>query len=351
MKFILLIFNSFTLLVFHHTIYAQTSKVLGCIIDSISKQPIEFAHIHILGNDTILQSNNKGMFTINNQNFGSYLLITCIGYEEKRVYVSSMSNKIIISLQQSLNNLPEVVVKSIKADSLVKLAYKNLSKNTNHSTIYTIFNLHESIEKGDSCIFKGEATIKTYNVSAFDNINNNQVKILNHKIQILDSATIMNLNLINDTYAVLYYDIIKAKPKFIKGNDNKIKYIYEDKIIYNNINVHKINFYSKYYHGYLYIEENTFNFIKIDFNVVSHLSEKIITSTYKKIYQKISIQYKKINNKISLDSGNIFITAVNKFTLKPIDLYISFSLSEIITDNVFPFSDIEIAPHKPLFKL
>ncbi|MCC5613287.1 hypothetical protein LC612_43065 [Nostoc sp. CHAB 5834] len=316
----------------------------------MTKQPIELANVQMQNGNKIINSTKQGVIYVERKDLGTYITISCVGYAKKRYYLDPDKDSFVILLRQSVHTLSTVTVKSIKADSIVRLAFKHLADNIYYPATYNLYKLHEIVKRNDTCLYEGTALMKLYSVSALDNISNNQVKLLKHETTINDSLTIFDLNLVNSPYSVIAYDLIKVKPDFMKGKNKNIKYIHEDTLTYNGDKVHKISFYSALYKGFMYIEGTNYNFVKIEFDVLSNkpFSTK---RNYKKICQKVSIQYKKIHSKLFLESGQISIRARKKSNLPVLDINCYFSLDNVIISNVSPFSGLEVAPSKPLFKL
>ncbi|ADB37196.1 carboxypeptidase-like regulatory domain-containing protein [Spirosoma linguale] len=340
----------FTISFLSHTANCQSHKFIGYVLDSLTKQPIELANIQLYNSDVSISTNKQGIFYIDQKNLSSYIGVSCVGYEKKQYYLEVGKESFIILLRQSVHTLSTITVKSIKADSLVKLAFKSLAYNVYYPATYNLYKLQETVKRNDTCLYEGKASIKVFSVSAFDNIENNQVKLLSHETTIKDSLAVFDLNLMNSPYSVVFYDLIKVKPNFMRGNTKNIKYVYEDTLTYNGYKAHKISFYSNSYNGFMYIEDISYRFIKVEFNVLSNkpFSKNL---KYIKFYQKVTIQYKKEYNKTFLESGKIVIKARKSSNSPALEIDCHFILDNILTQNITPFSDVEVAPNKPLFKL
>ena len=88
---ILLIFTTaFVLLINPLFSFAQTTPLInstldGVVIDSVSKEPLQGAVVHIQGTTHAVNTDKNGRFNfVTGQKFPYTLIITYIGYQEKR---------------------------------------------------------------------------------------------------------------------------------------------------------------------------------------------------------------------------------------------------------------------------
>lgn len=91
-------------------------KVSGVLQDSITKQPIEFANIGLIGKGLGTVTNEKGEynFTIPDSLLNEKVKISMIGYRSKVVVVKNFAGTSKIQLAQFSTNLNEVTVSSKK---------------------------------------------------------------------------------------------------------------------------------------------------------------------------------------------------------------------------------------------
>lgn len=91
--------------------------IKGLVIDSETKNGISYANVHREGTNVGCICDSNGYFALNNLNTTpDSLIISCVGYESKRVfknYLEKSDNK-IIELELKLINLDEVTIKSDK---------------------------------------------------------------------------------------------------------------------------------------------------------------------------------------------------------------------------------------------
>ncbi len=112
LKLPLLLFSFCVLLPLH-------AQIKGIVVDN-SKQPIEFADISLLQNDSIfvygVASDTNGVFTLDiPKEAGNYeLLVSCVGFEKKQIPIhieeNSLNNMGVIVLDAVSHQLSEVVI-------------------------------------------------------------------------------------------------------------------------------------------------------------------------------------------------------------------------------------------------
>jgi TonB-linked SusC/RagA family outer membrane protein len=84
--------------------------VEGTVIDAQSGESLVGVNIYDPGSERGTTTNAEGAFTLDIPNQSATLRVTYVGYNEKNVEVSSENREITIELQQSVENLDQVVV-------------------------------------------------------------------------------------------------------------------------------------------------------------------------------------------------------------------------------------------------
>ena len=114
MKFLILI-------LFFITVLSGISQ--NQIIDSESKEPVSYAHIKSINKLKGVISDYNGFFVLDSsfRELDS-ILISCIGYNKKKILVSQLLENKVVELDQSTQNLSEVIVTAKKT----KYQLKNL---------------------------------------------------------------------------------------------------------------------------------------------------------------------------------------------------------------------------------
>lgn len=95
------------------TVCGQT-QIAGYVRDSVTREPIPYASIAILGTTDGVNSNNKGGFQINSAKTVSTLRVSAIGYQTKDIALRIGQSVLVVDLVQESVELKEVVVKRTK---------------------------------------------------------------------------------------------------------------------------------------------------------------------------------------------------------------------------------------------
>lgn len=112
----LLVFALGTLLPFHPVRAQQATDpsslyiVRGIVTDSTGSQPLEGVTITVEGKNTRTSTDRNGSFTLNLSGGPNTLLFTSVGYEERRMTVSTPQSSLIVPLSSLAANLGQVIV-------------------------------------------------------------------------------------------------------------------------------------------------------------------------------------------------------------------------------------------------
>ena len=107
-------FTILLLFISPYIVRAQTTPLInstldGVVLDSLSKQPIPGAEVHIKGTTHAVITNGRGKFNfITGQKFPYTLIISYVGYKTKEVIADG--SPITIALTEAINQLNDVVV-------------------------------------------------------------------------------------------------------------------------------------------------------------------------------------------------------------------------------------------------
>jgi TonB-linked SusC/RagA family outer membrane protein len=107
-------FTILLLFISPYIVRAQTTPLInstldGVVLDSLSKQPIQGAEVHIKGTTHAVTTNERGRFNfITGQKFPYTLIISYIGYKTKEIIADG--SPITIKLTEAINQLNDVVI-------------------------------------------------------------------------------------------------------------------------------------------------------------------------------------------------------------------------------------------------
>lgn len=111
---------------FSQPIFSQ--ELNGFILEKTTNLPLIGAHIYIINSLQGTVSNVEGEFTLTPPNTHGELLVTYVGYENRKIEFSPSTKNLIISLTALANQLEEVSVKSTK-DKKWKRLYKKFENS------------------------------------------------------------------------------------------------------------------------------------------------------------------------------------------------------------------------------
>ena len=108
-----------TLILF--SLYALSGISQNQIIDSESKEPVSYAHIKSINKLKGVISDYNGFFVLNSsfRELDS-IIISCIGYDRKKILVSQLLENKVVELTPSTQNLSEVIVTAKKTKYQLK---------------------------------------------------------------------------------------------------------------------------------------------------------------------------------------------------------------------------------------
>lgn len=90
----------------------QDSLITGRVIDAVQKKAIPGVTVSVSGGKSSAQTRTDGTFSVNGQK-GSVLTFTYLGYTPKQVVVTSARIPLLIALEESVNEMKDVVVNGI----------------------------------------------------------------------------------------------------------------------------------------------------------------------------------------------------------------------------------------------
>jgi hypothetical protein len=136
MKMILII--ALFLIVVPYAINSQIS-IKGRVLNSESKKGIEYASVYKEGTNIGCMCDSEGNFVLNNlKEIPDSLIISCVGYESKKVYKSYLetSSDINILLDLKLIKLNEIVIVNDKLKKKTEVYGSNNRNWSNNSPLY-----------------------------------------------------------------------------------------------------------------------------------------------------------------------------------------------------------------------
>ncbi len=237
-------------ILFACTVFSQTEylTLTGKVLDKKSKQAVPFAHIGIpeKGIGTTTGFDGSFHFKLPKAFENSSLTVSYMGFETYSQPTKNFKNGSVIYLEQSNNQLAEVVVMEKKAIvDIIRRAVKNIPKNYPTEPTNTLAFYRESLTD-DSLRYRylAEGVLKVYKTS-YKNDNEGQVGLVQgRKINLQDPLdTTFNSGLNSGHMASHRFDFVKNREDFIdEAFFPYYKYWIENITTYNGRTVYIIGF-------------------------------------------------------------------------------------------------------------
>ncbi|WP_298497935.1 carboxypeptidase-like regulatory domain-containing protein [uncultured Algibacter sp.] len=270
----LIVVSVCALLLFSSNLKAQSEtentfiEIEAKVIDNDTKSPLVFTDIVIKDSNISTVTNNDGEFLLKipNNLLEGELTITHLGYETKKIKISSIKNHEKIKLLPAYTKLNEISITTTTIDAR-KIVEETLKKKSsiynNNNTLMTAF-YRETIKKRRRNASLSEAVVKIHK-QPYNNFKNDHIELIkarkNTDYSKLDTIA---LKLQGGPFSNLYTDIIKY-PEFIFTPEDlpKYEFSYVNSTKINDRDIYVIKFKQKeninipLYYGKLYIDAET----------------------------------------------------------------------------------------------
>ncbi|GGZ90594.1 hypothetical protein GCM10007028_31160 [Algibacter mikhailovii] len=251
---------------------AQTAELFkeieGKVVDENNKTPLIFADIAIENSNISTVTNTEGEFVLKvpESLLGESITITHLGFEKRKIKISSIENHEKIMLSSAITQLSEVSIMANNIDARA-LVLETLAKKsdvyTDQGTLMTAF-YRETIKKKRKNASLSEAVVKIHK-QPYSNYRNDNIELIkarkNTDYSRLDTLA---LKLQGGPFSNLYTDMIKY-PEYIFTEDDLplYQFNFENSTKINNRVIYVVSFKQKenyntpLYYGKLYIDSET----------------------------------------------------------------------------------------------
>ena len=238
------------------------------VIDSITRAPIESAHVSYGANGLI--TNENGLFEISNQENIDSLYITHISYQPKKISLLSLKKGDTITLEKASIVLDEVILKKFQAKDTIHKAINKIEKNY-LTTPHNLYGFFRQSLKEDS---KGVEMVEVDFISYFENKKDAfSTKIINSRRT--DNYSEINFETIGGVFSVIEKgDFVSRKVYFLDSNiiDNYV-YKYRGEIEYQGTEVYVISVSPKdkndlryIREGLIHVDKKSLAFVEINYH-------------------------------------------------------------------------------------
>ncbi len=272
------------------TLHAQQEQAIkeikGKVIDKKTKDDLVFSDIVIANSNISTVTNTDGEFLLKipENLLNGVLIVSHLGYQKKEIKISTLENKVKITLEPAVTELTAIEIGTYKdAQALLKTVLKNKSALYNNShTVMTAF-YRESIKKRKRNASLSEAVVKIHK-RPYDSYKRDAIELIkSRKKTDYHRLDTLALKLQGGPFSNLYTDIIKY-PEYIFTNEEIPLYDFKfapSTRIDNNL-IYVIEFKQKpavttpLYYGKLYIDSNTLALTNAVYNL--NVENKRLTS-------------------------------------------------------------------------
>lgn len=343
LKLFLLLFN-----ISYISIFAGNITISGKIINSKTKQPIEFANISIIGTSTGTITNMDGEFEILiSEKFKKrQISVSYIGYKTYSIPIFQIKDKFLnVELVNIGITIDEIVVTTDSPQELIRKALRKIPDNySDKAIIYTCF-FRETVKENEKAIEMVEAVLDIYKFSyANPNLKKKEeIRLVKgRELESFEPAVFQNIVISGGVKAGATNDIIHYPGTFLQEKYFDLyEYQYKGNTEYNNRRVYVIVFDQKeeikkpYFKGKIYIDVESLAFVKVEYAY----SEKGIMYYRPSLVEQGVMTFMGLNLEIKELSANINYNLVgDKWYLKNINVHGAFSLSK---ERKSKFADYE----------
>jgi hypothetical protein len=207
--------------VYQMTDSSSFQQFKGSILDSKTKDELNFASITVAGTTISTISNSEGKFSIKvpTEKQHSNLIISFLGYKNKVVPIADLKpEKNVLYLEPSNTMLDEVVVKVRDAKNTFLEVLQNRSKNYGDESMQMTGFYRETIRKRRNYVSLSESIVDIQK-QPFSSVSQDQVNLFKgRKNTDYTKLDTVNFKLQGGPYSALYLDLIKY-PNFIFTED------------------------------------------------------------------------------------------------------------------------------------
>jgi hypothetical protein len=253
----------------------------GVVLNSSTGEAISYATISLTTNGINTMSNEEGqfIFKIPADDKGDSVYITHIGYKAVALAIAASDTGFVtIKLEQTFNQLPEVIVKPINALGLVKQAIAKIPDNYPMTPYVTNVFYRLTGKAENKIIDLSEAVFEIY--SEDYSRENKQFKLIKSRVDEDKAATTFSEN--NSLYlgrspnSILHEDIVSEVSEANLLSERRLKlydFTFNGMVDYNGKKAYKIGFDQKDgveesdRKGILYLDSSDLAFLEFDYSL------------------------------------------------------------------------------------
>lgn len=298
----------------------DTSKVAtfsGKIIDKLTKKPVIFANVHVVGHSIGTVSNSDGEFVLKVPMglAGGKLGITHLGYRNFQVDLSELTKEgYVIAMEPEPIPITEVIIRSNDPLTLLQAAMRRIEENYPVKPAMVTGFYREAIKKNRSYVELAEAILDVYKAPYNKVYDEDRVKIYKgRKSQDVERMDTVTFKLQGGPKTVFLLDVVKNPEILLEPDYMKFyKYSLSGMATVNDKDCYVIEFDQRpdvnepLYSGKIYLDVNNLAITGLEFRLSDiglHLASNVLVKK-KPVSMQVEtlsgnylVNYKEFNNK------------------------------------------------------
>lgn len=276
----------------------QSVHIEGMVIDSLEQEPMAMVNIGVEGKTIGTATNSEGRFSIYLPPgyIGEKLVFSNLGYLRKYITIPSNDTLVTVALQETSVQLPEVLVRYVKADRIMEEVVRRKPFNyASEPLILTAF-FRESIQQDGVYVDVSEAVIEIYKPPYSRNYALERVRFVKgRKGKAEGDMEVINFKLQGGPLLFSRVDIVR-QGGFLPDQEGSSKYEYSFKRMdyEQGRNVFVVGFEpindtgELLYEGEIRVDEETFAIVSADFE----MTRKTIRKSREYLIRRDSRRYR-----------------------------------------------------------
>lgn len=331
--------------------FSQNNIIHGQVLDHLQKG-VPYASIRIVGTNEGSLANEDGYFSFctKNPQLQYNLLVTAIGYREKKIDISQL-NEVRIQLVQDFRQLNEIIITPDDfLKNLMLEAYKKIDDNYPQMA-YELNGFYREAQKSieGKFLYFGEAAIRLQQSGYKNSSLDAQIQILNSRIhKFTKDGSTDNVKYYGGIFIGNWNDPVKMRMDFLMPSsfDKKYTYYLESILSYNDSRdtIYVVEFKDKKEEygidGRLWIDKKRLAYVKIEYEKIKEYKVKLF-SPVKYLRRKYRILYSFNDEVYLLKYTSVMSNVYNPQTKKE-----SIRELEFLTTSVESGGDLKPIPFK-----
>ncbi|MDP4207207.1 MAG: carboxypeptidase-like regulatory domain-containing protein [Bacteroidota bacterium] len=372
MSFLRTVVLPLVLLTCCYPLLAQNIDISGIVTDSLTQKPLPYASIGIskLGKGTCSNQNGRFQLKISEGGFNQFITVSCMGYKNLSIPVSTIKNPLKIKLAPDNYQLNQVTVLPNTIQDLLRRAYRSIPVNYPVQPVAYEGFFRETQRANDTLYLNfTEAILNVYKNTYKDEHNFGQVHMVkSRKNNFPGLDTVNNVRFYGGPFAPIDDDFVFSRAMYI--NPKYFKYFRYKllKTIGNNDDELLVIGFSgnkdtiSGLNGKLYLDKKSLAYLRVELSMDSAYRNKhkplISSPLIKRGASEYSVGYAKLNGiwhlsyvdyksedynthckkKIKFDTEYI-TTAVHADSVKPIPYDKQLEYLDVISIKAEKYSD------------